>query len=111
MKVIHDPPKHKPDDWVYAAENHCHQCGAVWIIDRMDKRGSWLRVVTGSLRKPWWDWDTGLGPAMLTTMYIIKYYPAETGICGTFLISRCHHCGAQCFTRKPYTDEGEAQDG
>lgn len=93
------PERHDPDEWVFHVTNWCRQCGTEWTIDRGDKEAPIWRWFLGILPKVK---TSVIGPGVVTeSMWFVKYYPAETGISGEFLVSRCPTCGTYHHKRKP----------
>jgi hypothetical protein len=97
--VTDSPAKPDPDAWVFEHDNYCRECGTKWRLDRNDKEAPLWRWFVGFLPRPK---TFVLGPGITTqAMYIVKRYPAETGISGTYMTTRCPECGAYAMRRKP----------
>ncbi len=97
--IVLQPKAHDSDAWGFEADLTCNECGTRWELDRGDRPAAFWRWFTGILPKPQ---TCVLGPGITTTStYIVKHYPAETGVSGVHLSTRCPHCGAYHLERKP----------
>jgi len=97
--ITHVPDAYDSDAWIWGVELKCNACKTRWKLSRFDKPASFWRWFTGILPKPRAE---VMGPGVITTStYIVKDYPAESGISGTHLTTRCPHCGAYHLERKP----------
>lgn len=87
------------NEWIYAQQFWCRKCGTEWHLNRTDKAAPLWRWFLGWLPRPKTEVQ---GPGLdMVTMYYVKWYPAESGVTGSFLHARCPTCGRTAMVRAP----------